>query len=72
MIKKIVFAIILAWTTIGAQAQVFEPAEEPRTVRTEGFWQNWFVQPVTGHNWPRFAVNTIASVGVAYAGKTAL
>lgn len=44
MIKKIVFAIILAWTTIGAQAQVFEPAEEPRTVRTEGFWENWFVQ----------------------------
>ncbi len=29
-------------------------------------------QPVTGHNWPRFAVNTIASVGVAYVGKTAL
>ena len=26
----------------------------------------------TGHNWPRFAVNTIASVGVAYIGKTAL
>jgi hypothetical protein len=25
-----------------------------------------------GHNWPRFAVNTIASVGVAYVGKTAL
>lgn len=25
-----------------------------------------------GHNWPRFAVNTIASVGVAYIGKTAL
>ena len=24
------------------------------------------------HNWPRFAVNTIASVGVAYVGKTAL
>ena len=44
MIKKIVFAIILAWTTIGAQAQVFELAEEPRTVRTEGFWENWFVQ----------------------------
>ena len=44
MIKKIVFAIILAWTTIGAQAQVFEPAEEPRTVRTEGLWENWFVQ----------------------------
>lgn len=25
-----------------------------------------------GHNWPRFAANTIASVGVAYIGKTAL
>lgn len=25
-----------------------------------------------GHNWSRFAVNTIASVGVAYIGKTAL
>lgn len=27
---------------------------------------------VTGHNWPRFIVNTAASVGVAYVGKTAL
>lgn len=25
-----------------------------------------------GHNWPRFAVNTIGSVGVAFVGKTAL
>ncbi len=25
-----------------------------------------------GHNWPRFVVNTIGSVGVAYIGKTAL
>lgn len=31
-----------------------------------------YVQPVTGHNWQRFAVNTIASVGVAYVGKTVL
>ena len=31
-----------------------------------------YSQPLTGHNWPRFAVNTIASVGVAYVGKTAL
>ena len=23
-----------------------------------------------GHNWPRFIVNTIGSVGVAYLGKT--
>lgn len=29
-------------------------------------------EPATGHNWPRFAVNTIASVGVAYGVKTAL
>ena len=26
----------------------------------------------TGHNWPRFAMNTLASVGVAYIGKSAL
>ncbi len=25
-------------------AQVFEPGEESRTVRTGGFWDNWFVQ----------------------------
>ena len=29
-------------------------------------------QPATGHNWPRFAVNTVASMGVAFVGKTAL
>ena len=29
-------------------------------------------QPSTGHNWPRFAVNTVASMGVAFVGKTAL
>ena len=28
--------------------------------------------PCAGHNWPRFAVNTIASVGVAYGAKSAL
>ncbi len=26
------------------QAQVMEVGEEPRTVRTGGFWENWFVQ----------------------------
>lgn len=31
-----------------------------------------YAQPLTGHNWPRFTVNTIASVGVAYVGKSAL
>ena len=45
--------------------------------------RNWFYrdeetkraaysQPVAGHNWPRFAVNTLASVGVGFALKTAL
>ena len=29
-------------------------------------------QPATGHNWPRFAVNTVASMGVAFVGKTVL
>ena len=31
-----------------------------------------YSQPLTGHNWQRFAVNTVASAGVAYIGKTAL
>ena len=31
-----------------------------------------YAQPLAGHNWPRFAVNTLASVGVAYGVKTAL
>ena len=31
-----------------------------------------YSQPLAWHNWPRFAVNTIASVGVAYGVKTAL
>ena len=29
-------------------------------------------RPQMGHNWPRFAVNTIASVGVSYVAKSAL
>ena len=40
--------------------------------RDEASKRKAYVQPVTGHNWQRFAVNTIASVGVAYAGKTVL
>lgn len=31
-----------------------------------------YAQPLTGHNWPRFIVNTAASVGVAFGAKTAL
>ena len=40
--------------------------------RDEASKRKAYEQPVTGHNWQRFAVNTIASVGVAYAGKTVL
>lgn len=29
-------------------------------------------ETATGHDWPRFTVNTVSSVAVAYAGKTAL
>ena len=31
-----------------------------------------YTQPLTGHNWPRFAMNTAVSVGVAYGVKTAM
>lgn len=31
-----------------------------------------YYQPKVSHNWSRFAVNTVASVGVAYGVKTAL
>lgn len=42
--KRVIIATAFAFAVIGAKAQVFEPGEEPRTVRTEGFWENWFVQ----------------------------
>ncbi len=37
----ILLFLLVSGTT---QAQVFEPGEEARTVRTGGFWDNWFVQ----------------------------
>ena len=40
--KVLVTALVASCLCV--KAQVFEPGEEPRTVRTEGFWQNWFVQ----------------------------
>ena len=36
--------LMLCFSLMGAKAQVFEPGEEPRTVRTGGFWEDWFVQ----------------------------
>ena len=43
-VKKLFLLIGLVLGTMGSRAQVFEPGEEPRTVRTRGFWDNWFVQ----------------------------
>ena len=40
--KILVYALVVS--CLCAKAQVFAPGEEPRTVRTEGFWKNWFVQ----------------------------
>ena len=40
--------------------------------RDEGEKRKAYSQPVNGHNWPRFAVNIVASIGVGYIGKTAL
>lgn len=34
--------------------------------------ETWNLGYTDSHNWPRFIVNTIGSVGVAYVGKTAL
>ena len=65
-------ALALVSGATNVRSQVFEPGEEPRTVRTEGFWENWFVQPVTGHNWPRVAndrhhwYDVVAGAAVGY------
>ena len=46
---------------------------KPNKVHGEGFMVHGEGFRVNdGHNWPRFIVNTIGSVGVAYVGKTAL
>lgn len=42
--KDFALILILWFSLIGAKAQVFEPGKEPGTVRTAGFWDNWFVQ----------------------------
>jgi len=39
------FALLLACSlAIGVKAQRFELGNEPGTVRTTGFWKNWFLQ----------------------------
>ena len=44
MMRRLVLIALFCALMNNAYAQVFEPGEEPRTVRTEGFWRNWFVQ----------------------------
>ena len=47
MKRKKYVIVILAGVMMSSQktsAQVFEPGDEPRSVRTRGFWENWFVQ----------------------------
>ena len=45
--KRLFLYMMLALVPVGTRAQgVFEAGEEPRTVRTNGFWQDWFVQVV--------------------------
>lgn len=43
LFKWIVMASMMIFC-LNTNAQVFEPGDEPRTVRTAGFWENWFVQ----------------------------
>ena len=43
-IKIGLVALALVSGATNVRSQVFEPGKEPRTVRTEGFWENWFVQ----------------------------
>ena len=40
--RLLILAMVASVTC--ANAQVFELGDEPRTVRTGGFWENWFVQ----------------------------
>ena len=42
--KKLLFILLCVGWWAEAEAQVFEPGDGPRRVRTDGFWSNWFVQ----------------------------
>ena len=42
--KRLYFLIMMLGCLVTAKAQVFEPAEEPNTVWTKGFWNDWFFQ----------------------------
>ena len=42
--RTLLLAVVASLALANARAQVFEPGDGPRTVRTAGFWENWFVQ----------------------------
>ena len=67
--KRLIVALVLSIGLVGARAQVFEVADSSRSMVGTGRAAEVVVAK---HEWPRFAVNTVASVGVAFASKTAL
>lgn len=42
--RTLLLAVVASLALANARAQMFEPGDGPRTVRTAGFWENWFVQ----------------------------
>ena len=42
--RTLLLAVVASLALANARAQAFEPGDGPRTVRTAGFWENWFVQ----------------------------
>ena len=45
IMKRSLLYFCFLLVSFGTRAQgVFEAGEEPRTVRTNGFWQDWFVR----------------------------
>lgn len=78
-VVRYIVGFMLCWCMSEGQAQVFEIPASDEGGGTESFsWgaesrrRAYSSEAVTVHDWPRFAVNTIASVGVAYVGKTLL
>ena len=42
--RTLLLAVVASLALANARAQAFELGDGPRTVRTAGFWENWFVQ----------------------------
>ena len=42
--QQLIAFLFLCFLFTGVRAQVFDAGDEPRTVRTQGIWDNWFVQ----------------------------